>query len=273
MSPVQAAGGDVVRSALFGTVAISAGWVPPLRYLLRRRRIMRLLSPLPAGRLVEVGCGGGALLDELSAMGHQAVGVESSPRALAVASALAEATGGRQRLLAAPDPDWDRQVDLVCSFDVLEHIENDRQALDEWLSWLRPGGLLCLSVPAHRHRWSAGDEWAGHYRRYDREDFLGLLSGRGLRIEHLECYGFPVANLTEWLGARTYRRLLAERDAGVSRREATAGSGVDRRDSKALFRWLDSWPGRACLRLALGSQALFARTDLGSGYLVLARKL
>lgn len=272
MSDQAVYGSEHSWTPLFGVVAPSAGWVPPLRYLLRRKRILRLLAPLPRGRLVEVGCGGGALLAEFAAAGHDATGVESSPRALAVARRVASATGGKQTVLDAPGPDWQGGFDLACAFDVLEHIEDDGAALDQWISWLRPGGVMLLSVPAHRHRWSAGDEWAGHYRRYDRRDLTGLLESKGMQIGHLECYGFPLANLTEWLGARTYRRLLAARASNASRSEATAGSGVDQRDSTGLFRWLDTWGGRLGLRVSYLVQAAFVRTDLGSGYLVLARK-
>ena len=128
------------RTPLFGLVAPQLGWVPPLRFLLRRRRILRLLSPISTGRLVEVGCGAGALLVEFDAAGFEVVGVESSPRALMVARRLAMAAGGKQQLLAEPGTDWQHSFDLLCAFDVLEHIENDSAALDEWISWLRPGG-------------------------------------------------------------------------------------------------------------------------------------
>lgn len=265
-------GAPVLRTKLFGVVAPSAGWVPPLRFLLRRARVLALSRRWPRGRLLEVGCGGGALLPEFSAAGHAVVGLESSERALATARRVADATGGGYAVLGRPDEAWPQAFDLVCAFDVLEHIEDDAGALDQWLGWVRPGGLVCLSVPAHRRSWSAGDEWAGHYRRYDRSDLEALLASRGVQVEHFECYGFPLANLTEWVGARTYRRLIAERAANVDRSEATAGSGVDQRDSTRLFRWMDTLPGRLALRAALLVQALFARTDLGSGYLVLARK-
>lgn len=262
----------VTRSALFGLVAPSLGWAPPLRYLLRRARILRLMARIAADDTVEVGCGAGALLDDMSCLGFRAVGLEMSPRALAIAQALAKHGGGSQTIVDRADPAWAESKGLVCSFDVLEHIENDRQAVAEWVSWLRPGGWLMLSVPAHRRRWDAGDEWAGHWRRYDREDLVNLLRTSGLSIAHLECYGFPLANLTEWVGARTYRKRLAERAITITRGEASAHSGIERAEVMRLFRYLDTVFGRAALRFCIWLQAVTARTDWGSGYLVLARR-
>ena len=269
MSPPEA---PWFRSPLFGLVAPSLGWAPPLRYLLRRERILRLLGPMPPARLLEVGCGAGALLDEFAAKGHAGTGLETSPRAVALARAIAQATGSGQTLVTEPGPDWAGTFDLVCAFDVLEHVADDAGALAQWLAWLRPGGRVCLSVPAHRSRWGAGDEWAGHHRRYDRRDLVDLLAAHGLEIEHLECYGFPLANLTEWLGSRTYRRLMEERQRTVTSAEASAESGVERSDYLRLFRRMDTLAGRAALRCNFLLQSLAAGTDLGSGYLVLARR-
>jgi SAM-dependent methyltransferase len=269
MRPVEA---PWFRSPLFGLVAPSLGWAPPIRYLLRRERIRRLLGSLPPHRLLEVGCGAGALLDEFAASGHDATGLETSPRAIAMARAIAAATGQGQTLTSEPSPSWGGAFDLVCAFDVLEHVADDQAAIATWLQWLKPGGQLCLSVPAHRSRWGAGDEWAGHHRRYDRRDLLALLADNRLQVEHLECYGFPLANLTEWLGERTYRRLIRQRESEFSSAQASAESGVERADYVRMFRRMDTVPGRLALRVNFALQSLAARTDLGSGYLVMARR-
>lgn len=256
---------------LFGVVAPELGWVPPIRFLLRRNRILRLMAGRVRGQMVEVGCGAGALLHELALDAASAVGLETSARAQGVASAIARQGHGKQRITGEPEPAWEGSCDLVCSFDVLEHIEDDHAALETWFGWLKPGAELCLSVPAHRKRWGSGDEWAGHWRRYDRQDLIDLLEAQGFVIEHLECYGFPVANLTEWQGNRSYRKLLQQR-GDSSKAEATGESGVERSHYMRLFKVMDTLVGRLGLRIALLMQALAASTDWGSGYLVLAKK-
>jgi SAM-dependent methyltransferase len=187
-----------------------------------------------------------------------------------MAREIARLGAGEQQLRDAPAANWLGHFDLVCAFDVLEHIKEDAIALEQWVAWLRPGGRLCISVPAHAGRWGAGDEWAGHYRRYERESLRGLLQAKGLRIEHFECYGFTLANLAEALGNHTYRRLMQQRSRAYSHEESSSRSGIDRGDYLRLFGKLDTLLGRSAFRLANVAQALTARTDLGSGYLVLA---
>lgn len=262
----------VVVSPLLGVVAPTLGWAPPLRFLLRRARVLSMVSRLPPGKLVEVGCGAGSLLHELARANWEAVGIETSERARCIAESIASTGEGKQTIVDRPDPAWNGDRDLVCAFDVLEHIENDDMALLEWSKWLRPGGYLCISVPAHRKRWSAGDEWAGHWRRYDRRDIEVLIGSNGLVLEHMECYGFPLGNITEWYGDRFYRRALKERGPGTSKEYATQGSGVNRDYYLNRFNRIDSFAGRAAIRLANALQALAVRTDWGSGYLFLARK-
>lgn len=262
---------SLIESRLFGVVAPTIGWAPPVRFLLRRARILELLRRLAPGSLIEVGCGAGALLHELARGHRRTFGLETSEQARGIAKSIAEAGHGNQVILSEAQPGWECSHDLVCAFDVLEHIEDDNEAISLWSNWLKPGGHLCVSVPAHRKRWGAGDEWAGHWRRYDRPEIECILQKHGLIIEHLECYGFPLANLTEWWGDRFYRQLLEQRNT-YSRAEATASSGIDRSAYLRAFAKMNSLPGKMILKVALVLQVVTRRTNWGSGYLVLARK-
>lgn len=250
-----------------GPVAPELGWFPAPRYLMRRARILRMLRDVPRGRLLEIGTGAGALACEFAMLGFEAEGLEQSAEARSVSQALA-ASLAIELPVHQEAGDWTERFDAVCAFDVLEHIEDDRAAVALWASWLRPGGTLLLSVPAHARLWSAGDEWAGHFRRYDRSVLLGLLREAGLEIEQVECYGFPLTNLSERIGARAYAARMRE-----DRRANNDRSGIDRAPHRRLFPLLRSWPGKGALAVARAVQHAFVRTDLGTGYLARLRRV
>mgnify|MGYP001607227991 CR=1 FL=1 len=78
-----------------------------------------------------------------------------------------------------------RSFDVVCAFDVLEHLDEDRRALQEWRRILAPTGLLLLTVPAYRALWSAHDVANAHRRRYRLGPLRTLLGEAGFVIERL----------------------------------------------------------------------------------------
>jgi len=73
-------------------------------------------------------------------------------------------------------------VDTVLSMNVLEHIENDRRALQGCFEVLRRGGRLVLLVPAHRALYSAIDRNIEHFRRYDLRPLHNMVEGLGFRV-------------------------------------------------------------------------------------------
>lgn len=258
---------------MLGPVAPEHGWVPAPRYLLRRSRILALTSDLEAGELLEIGCGAGMLLHELARRSFRCTALEASAPALDLARTLARGAGLPIDFRDRPAPDWRGRFDTMLAFEVLEHVPDDRAVLATWVEWLRPAGRLLVSVPAHERKWSAQDEWAGHYRRYEREGLKRLLREAGLEVERFECYGYPLANLTEWVGGRYHggRAGGAPRDDASVRRAGSDRSGIDRGPHVRLHPLLASLPGRAALACCLAVQRLFLATDLGSGYLVRAR--
>lgn len=77
------------------------------------------------------------------------------------------------------------EFDLIGSFDVLEHIEDDRGALEQmYLACQKNGGLI-LTVPQHRWLWSRTDDYAHHKRRYTRTELREKVERAGFRVDYV----------------------------------------------------------------------------------------
>jgi SAM-dependent methyltransferase len=197
---------------------------PPLAAsaTLRWSVVEPILSKLRPARVLEIGCGQGGFGARIASCAEY-VGVEMDHQSYLVARSRIEPLGGKvvhgdARVLGATEP-----FDLVCAFEVLEHIEDDVAAVSEWRQVLTPAGSILLSVPAWPGRFGAGDTLVGHYRRYTPDQLDLTLSRAGLRdVEHA-MYGWPLGFVTEPVRNVIARRVL-ERHPG-SMEERTAGSG------------------------------------------------
>lgn len=213
--------------------------------------------------VLEIGAGEGAMGARL-ARRFSYVGVEMDARSFATAQARIEAAGvGTVVHGDLSSLDSSSTFDLVCAFEVLEHIEDDAGALRQWREWLRPGGWLALSVPAYQRRFGPGDRKAGHFRRYDPERMRDLLLSTGFVQPVIRLYGFPLGYLLE-VGRNMIVRLSSPKG---SKRELTSGSG----------RWLQppeslGWATRVATAPFRWLQRPFANTRLGTGLVVLARR-
>jgi SAM-dependent methyltransferase len=79
--------------------------------------------------------------------------------------------------------------DLVCTLDIVEHVDDDDAALAEIARVAAPGAVLLLSAPLHASRWTAFDDFVGHRRRYEPQDLLAKLARHGLSVERSGVYG------------------------------------------------------------------------------------
>ncbi len=86
-------------------------------------------------------------------------------------------------------PFADSVFDLVCAFDIVEHVDDDDLALSELARVCARGGAFLLSVPLHPSRWTAFDEFVGHRRRYEPARLLAKLGQHGFAVESSAVYG------------------------------------------------------------------------------------
>ena len=259
---------------VYGMVAIDKGWVPAPGYLLRRDRVLKLAEQLPKHSLLEIGCGTGALLHDLRKLGFLCEALETSAEAREFASSWHAREKPAAPIHSESSPDWVEKFDLILALEVLEHIEDDAAALSLWTGWLKPGGTLLLSVPAHRKKWRTDDEEAGHFRRYEKAELLALLARQDLQVERFECWGFPLSMILRPLKIRIARRnhRLRLKEKPDERKAATERSGVERSSEARAFPLLANPAGVALMKVFIGLQKFFLHTELGNGFLVQARK-
>ena len=158
------------------------------------------------------------------------------------------------------------QFDLLCAFEVLEHIDDDAAALREWVARLRPGGDVLLSVPAWPERFSCTDAEVGHLRRYTPEGVAALAEQAGLVDVEVRLYGFPLGYVLEWA-----REVLARR--AVRRRSTVAGpSTVERTERSGAWYQPPRWSNEV-IRLATAPFRAVQRRvdDRGTGMVLSAR--
>ncbi len=189
--------------------------LPPLTFnaWLRWDVISAELDRLEIHDVLELGPGEGAAACRL-APGRAYTGIELSARTRAITEQRLAAQGTPGRLLASPeDLAPDERFDLVCAFEVIEHIEDDRGALAAWAARVRPGGALICSTPAGPERMGAADRIAGHFRRYDAGALAGMAREVGLvdvRVVHV---GHPFGYALEAVRNRVAARRLASQGA------------------------------------------------------------
>jgi 2-polyprenyl-6-hydroxyphenyl methylase / 3-demethylubiquinone-9 3-methyltransferase len=103
----------------------------------------------PGWRVLDVGCGGGLLSEELARLGCHVTGIDPSPASIVEARVHAQASGLNiaYHVASAENlPFGDGQFDLVLCCDVLEHLEDWRATLPELVRNIRPGGAFAFDT-------------------------------------------------------------------------------------------------------------------------------
>jgi SAM-dependent methyltransferase len=221
-------------------------------------RMWRRIGPVE--RVYEVGAGRGAAGVRLSRHAREYVAYEPDEASASVAAARLARTGRGRAVngtLDAGQPD----ADVVCAFEVLEHIDDDLGALRAWASRVRPGGWLLLSVPAFAERFGPTDAYVGHFRRYDPDLLRSRIEAAGLEPVDVRLYGWGLGHALE--AARD--ALVRRRRAATTTEERTAASGrfLQPPDALGLVTAAVAAPFRLLQR---------ARPASGVGVVALARK-
>ena len=118
----------------------NAGFVPVLG-----RPVLELLKPEPGEHVLDLGCGDGALTQELAAAGCRVVAVDSSPEM--VAAALAR--GLDAQVMDATALTFDGAFDAVFTNAVLHWVRDPDAAIAGVARALKPGGRFVGEFGGH----------------------------------------------------------------------------------------------------------------------------
>ena len=118
---------------------------------------------------------------------------------------------------------------------MIEHIEDDHAALESVREALKPTGTLVLSVPALGALYGPKDVAVGHFRRYDRDQLVGLIERSGFRVVDLRWWNL-VGVVPVWVSVRRGRRLSEDFRYSTSRRQRLV--------NEVLRRWFESVENR-----------------------------
>ncbi|MBA3382705.1 MAG: methyltransferase domain-containing protein [Actinobacteria bacterium] len=195
---------------------------------------------LPAGSLLDAGCGDGRYLAALATLGplpERIVGVDIAESILDTARRATAAAGFEPELVRANLerlPLGDAEFDLVVSVQVLEHLLDPAAGLEELARVLKPGGTLLLSTDNRRNlltrtlnapRWGLATVARRRNSRvrlmfphgsFDGRELAELMHDAGLTVERTRTFRFSV------VGASPRVRRVLNR---IDRRLPDAGVG------------------------------------------------
>jgi SAM-dependent methyltransferase len=248
------------------------GWYPSPRYLFRKNVIIRYLKKqhLQSKTLLEIGYGAGDMLITYNQLGLKVAGYDFSEMAYQEALNRIQKKGITDiKLLKDKNELKLEKFDFVIACEVLEHMEEDGKTLSEWAEYLKPGGLLIISVPAKMSKWGVSDQWAGHYRRYERTEITDKLREHGFYSIKVLSYLFPFNIVLDRLLNKEKKDLIVEKNLNVNDKKASSEASGIIRKSNRLFRFVSN---PVFLTPCFVIQRTFFRMDLGSGYICYAIK-
>ncbi len=184
-----------------------------------RRRVLESVIGrlgLPArARILELGSGTGGNFEMLARYGAvTAVEMNAAARDISLRK-TALVRDVRAGFLPDNLPLGTEMFDLVCLFDVLEHVEEDEATLRAVRRHLAPGGTAVITVPAFRWLWGPHDTALHHKRRYERAELRAKILAAGFAIEKLSyanMFLFPAA-LAARVADKALRRPQSSGDA------------------------------------------------------------
>jgi SAM-dependent methyltransferase len=143
---------------------------------------LELLRPWFGRSLVEVGAGLGEFASQMSGLERHVV-TDADPAAVAsMAARFATRPEVEARILDLVEPaEMGEKVEAALAINVLEHIDDDAEALRRMAALVQPGGRVVIWVPGYMQLYGEFDRAVGHVRRYTPATLRAAFERAGLR--------------------------------------------------------------------------------------------
>lgn len=135
------------------------------RFEILKRQLIPFLTK--ESRILEIGCGNGVVMKQFEDyLGRPIEGCDLNRFAI---NNLVDDFSGTVYLYDIYDlnPSLIDQFDIILLLDVIEHIDDEKEFIDNALKHLKKDGLLIVNVPVHQWLFSKFDRVVGHKRRYN----------------------------------------------------------------------------------------------------------
>ena len=190
---------------------------------------------------LDAGCGEGYGTHLLAQSAKKVVGVDYAKRVIKRAAKRYRKPNLTYRVMDLTNLQYeDSSFDIICCFQVIEHLEHPERFLLAARRILKPSGMLLLSTP---NRLTSAFDWPYHFREYTAEELTELLE------EFFHFVKLSALHVSEKM--KTFRAIQAQ-----------SGEGVLRFDPFCLRKLLP----KGLLQLVFSTGAFFLRTHISKAH-------
>jgi len=170
-------------------------------YALRKKLLIKAINDYAraGGTALDAGCGTGEYIEEFFNKKMSAFGFDPSDYAVEeVRKSFREKVQVDKATISSYQAR--EKFDLILASEVLQYVDEERADFEKLVSWLKPGGILIVSVPYDPDlgKFDASNPHVNN-KRYSRADFRKLASGLSLVQKKEWVYGFPILRLYSYL--------------------------------------------------------------------------
>lgn len=162
------------------------------------RHILRFIDKYAVGKksIIDIGCGAGTLCFYVASKGIQVLGVDISSRAIEACKKSSRRLDldklAKFEIVNFPEESVNGKFDLVIFTEVIEHLRDDKLALEKIFNMLNKGGIAIISTPSlnaplYRLGYANSfDQKVGHLRRYTIGSLVKKCEENGFKVIEIE---------------------------------------------------------------------------------------